>query len=220
MSDRQTGAFADDEGDRYFERNRSALFDADGDPLCRLLRLADVRPASILEIGASRGDRLAALAARYGCRVVGVEPSDNAVLEGRTAHQIEMHVGTMDAVPLDESFDVVLVNFVFHWVGRSDLLRSLAEVDRLVADGGHLGIGDFLPSGFNRTPYHHREGLWTFKQDYTAVFVGSGLYCPVASLAGPYGGRMPSGDSGPDERAGFTLLHKSLDGHYLRVDRQ
>lgn len=219
MGDQQTNAFAESEGDRYFMRNKSVAFDADSDPLCQLLRVAELRPTSILEIGASRGDRLAALANRHGCRVVGVEPSENAVLEGRSAHQIEMHVGTMSAVPLDEKFDVVLVNFVFHWVGRSDLLRSVAEVDRLVADGGHLGIGDFLPSGFTRTPYHHREGLWTFKQDYSALFEASGIYFRVATLTGRYGGRAPSAITSPAERAGFTLLLKSLDDHYLSVER-
>lgn len=218
MGDQQTNAFAAGEGDRYFERNRSAAFHLDVDPLCLLLRLTRLEPRSILEIGASRGDRVAALAARYGCRAVAVDPSSLAVDEGRATHSgVEFHVGSMNSVPIDETFDVVLVNFVLHWVGRADLLRSLAEIDRLVRDGGHLAVGDFLSSGFCRTPYHHREGLWTYKQDYPGAFAATGLYCRVASHAGRYGGEVPTGEAAPDDRAGFTLLHKSLTGHYLTV---
>lgn len=216
MTDRQTEEFARGEGDEYFERNRQGGFDLDTDPLGRLITAAGIHPASVAEIGASRGDRVAALTRRYGSAGVAVDPSRTAVEEGQRAHPgVEFHVGTMDAVPVDKAFDLVLVNFVFHWVGRADLLRSVAEVDRLVVDGGHLGIGDFLPPGPAKTPYHHREGLWTYKQDYPEVFVASGLYCRVLSMNGRYHGETPSGDVAPGHRAGFALLHKSLSGHYV-----
>ena len=218
MDDRQTEAFATSEGDEYFERNRRAVFDVGSDPLARLLDLTGVRPASVAEIGAARGDRVAALVQRYGCRGVAVDPSRAAVEDGRRSHpEVEFHVGTMDAVPVEGPFDVVVANFVFHWVGRGDLLRSMAEIDRLVADGGHLAIGDFLPSGLAKTSYHHREGLWTYKQDYAAAFVASGLYCRVASVSGRYRGAAPCGDVAPAERAGFAVLHKSLTGHYVEL---
>lgn len=216
VTDRQTEEFARGEGDEYFGRNRGTAFNLDADPLGRMIAAARIHPASVAEIGASRGDRVAALVQRYGSVGVAVDPSRTAVEEGRRAHpEVEFHVGTMDAVPVDRAFDLVLVNFVFHWVGRADLLRSVAEVDRLVVDGGHLGIGDFSPPGPAKNPYHHREGLWTYKQDYPGVFVASGLYCPVLSMNGRYHGETPSGDVAPDDRAGFALLHKSLSGHYV-----
>ncbi len=219
MGDRQTEAFAQSEGDAYFKRNRRISFDLDADPLSGLLRMAAIRPISVTEIGASRGDRVAAVARRYNCRAVAVDPSQAAVDEGRRAHpEVEFHVGTMDAVPMDEVFEVVLVNFVFHWVGRADLLRSVAEIDRLVADGGHLAVGDFLPPALARTPYHHRDGLWTYKQDYAEIFVASGLYCRVASIAGRYQGTVPSGEATPTDRASFTLLHKCLHCHYIDLE--
>lgn len=216
MGDHQTRAFSKSEGDRYFERNRKAVFNVNSDPLVRLLGAADLRPASIIEIGAARGDRLAGLARLYDCRAVAVDPSSAASEEGGRLHPwVDYRVGTMDALPVKEAFDLVLVNFVFHWVGRDDLLRSVAEVDRVVQENGHLAIGDFLPPGPVMTPYHHQEGLWTYKQDYSGIFLASGLYCLVASLAGRYGGTVPSGAAAPNERAGFSLLHKSVAGHYL-----
>jgi SAM-dependent methyltransferase len=220
VGDGQTTAFSSGEGDRYFERNRAAAtaYDVDSDPLVRLLSIADVAPGSVIEIGAASGHRVAALSDRWGCRAVAVDPSNAAVEEGRRRYpHVEFAVGTMDEVPIDDVFSLVVVSFVLHWVGRSLLLRSIAELDRLVADGGHLAIGDFLPAGFAKTPYKHQAGLWTFKQDYAEVFCSSGLYSRVASLVGEYGGEIPSGGADPAHRAGYFLLHKSLDTHYQQV---
>ena len=217
MSDRQETTFAAGEGDRYFGRNRAALeeFDVERDPIIRLVRDAGLEPRSIIEVGAAAGHRVAALADAFECRGVAVDPSSAAVEAGRLRYPgIELHVGAMDAVPVADEFDLVIVNFVFHWVARSLLLRSMAEVDRLTRDEGHVAIGDFMPAGLMRTPYHHSPGLWTFKQDYPAAFTASGIYCRVAVIAGEYGSRVPSRDPDPGNRVGYALLHKSLNGHY------
>jgi SAM-dependent methyltransferase len=216
----QDTAFSDGEGDRYFDRNREVLaaYDARVDPVAQCIRLAAVRPSSILEIGAAAGDRVAALAAELGASGHAVDPSVAAVENGRARHpDIVMSVATMDELPDVGPFDLVVVNFVFHWVDRALLLRSMSEVDRMVADGGHLLIGDFLPAGHTKTPYHHRPGLWTFKQRYSDVFTASGLYCRVVELSGEYGGAGPSGDGDPAHRMTTCLLHKSLVGHYQTV---
>jgi SAM-dependent methyltransferase len=219
----QAAAFSEGEGDRYFERNRSVIagYEAEADPIVQVLAISHLRPRSVLEIGASAGHRVATLVERYGCRGMAVDPSRAAVAEGRRAHpEVEFAVASMEDVPTDEEFDLVVVNFVFHWVDRSLLLRSVSEVDRLVVENGHLLIGDFLPSGPSKTPYHHQAGLWTFKQDYADLFVASGLYCRIVSVSGEYAGTVPSGSAAPGHRAAFTLLHKSLSGHYqtLQID--
>lgn len=210
-------AFLAGEGDRWFERNRPATetYDPDGDPLVRLVTLAGRVPTAVIEVGASAGYRVAALVERWGCRGVAVDPSEAAVAAGRRRFpQVAFAVGTMDRVPVDDAFDLVIVNFVFHWVARSVLLASMAEVDRLVADGGYLAIGDFLPFGQVRTPYRHQADLWTYKQDYGEVFCSSGLYCRLATVTGEHGGPVPSGEVDPMHRVAYSLLHKSLDGHY------
>ena len=221
MADPQATAFTAGEGDRYFERNAHLpdSYDPRADHVVRLLDSGGLTPASVIELGAATGHRVAALVERWGCRGVAVDPSAAATREGqRRFAEVEFVVGTLDAPSVSGAFDVVIVNFVFHWVGRSVLLSSVAAVDLLVADGGHLVIGDFLPAGFARTEYEHRLGLWTYKQDYADVFCSSGLYGRVASLAGRYGGAMPCGDAAPMDRASYTLLHKSLDGYYQSVD--
>jgi ubiquinone/menaquinone biosynthesis C-methylase UbiE len=127
------------EGDRWFERNHSALirFDAGGDLPLRLIDLYELRPEFVLEIGAANGFRLAAIHMRTGARVVAVEPSSKAILEGKASFPFVTFVrGVAHAIPLQERFDLVIVNFVFHWIDRANLFQSVAEVDRMVRDGG------------------------------------------------------------------------------------
>src|SRR4051812_29399517 len=83
----QDNLFMESEGDRWFERNRAALhgFDAASDWPLKLIDLYGLQPESVLEIGAASGFRLAALHSRSGARVVAVEPSAQAILEGKAS---------------------------------------------------------------------------------------------------------------------------------------
>ena len=110
----------------------------------------------------------------------------------------------------------MIVNFVFHWIDRENLLRSIAEVDRLVRDGGWLIIGDFLPSNRLQVRYHHLqdETVFTFKQNYADTFLASGLYHQVSLLTGDHAAKELEADVVEGERIGAWLLQKSLRGHY------
>lgn len=207
------------EGDQWFARNRQALeqFDPDADFPLRLMELYDLRPTSVLEIGAANGVRLAAIAAHYGARVVAVEPSSEATRCGRARFsQVTFVQGTACALPLSESFELIIVNFVFHWIDRANLLRSIAEIDRLLVDGGFLIIGDFYPSNMVKLQYHHlaEQEMFTFKQNYAATFIGSGLYHPVCLITGDHASHSLAGAVDEDERIGVWLLQKKLREHY------
>src|SRR6185503_4669641 len=192
MPHNQDEIFSAFEGDNYFARNEVALegFDPEHDLPLRLLTFYRLSPSSALEIGGANGCRLAVIAQRYGARVVGVDPSSKAIEAGKKRFpNIDFLQATAANVPLHEVFDLVIVNFVLHWIDRSTLLRSVAEIDRLIADGGFLLVGDFAPDNRLRVPYHHlaQEQVYTYKQDYSAVFVASGLYHTVCALTGRHG---------------------------------
>jgi len=217
--DEQRQAFELGEGDRYFERNRAALatYDGTADPVRRCLDAAGARPVSILEIGAATGTRVAALCAAFGAHGVAVEPSEAAVAEGRATHPgVEFHVATMDDLPDIGPFDLVIVNFVLHWVDRSLLLRTIAEIDRLLADGGYLVIGDFFPTNFLHVPYHHLadQSVGTFKQNYAAPFLASGIYHAVGMLTANHSAKGLFAVAEECERTGVWLLQKNLTAHY------
>lgn len=219
----QDNVFTNSEGDRWFARNRSALndFDAAADLPLRLLSLYDLRPECALEIGAANGFRLAEIHQRTGARVIAVEPSARAILEGKAAFPSVRFVrGAAHSIPLRQEFDLVIVNFVFHWIDRTNLFRSIAEVDRLVRDDGWLIIGDFHPMNRMQVRYHHlKDGnVFTFKQNYADTFLASGLYHSVCLLTGGHAGKRLEPAVGEEERIGASLLQKSLRGHFVATE--
>ena len=219
----QDSVFFDSEGDRWFARNRGALqaFDPGADLPLRLLSLYDLRPECVLEIGAANGFRLAEIQRRTGARAVAVEPSEQAIANGsKTFPSIQFIRGTAHSIPLEDTFDLVIVNFVFHWIDRSNLLLSVAETDRLVSDGGWLMIGDFYPANRLRVRYHHREDkkIFTFKQNYAETFLASGLYHSVASLTADHAAKKLNPAVAESERIGVWLLQKSLTEHFVATE--
>jgi SAM-dependent methyltransferase len=218
----QDKVFTLSEGDRWFERNRRALgeIDAEADLPLKLMSLYGLRPGRVLEIGAANGFRLAAIHEACGARVVAVELSLDAMLDGKARFpSVEFVRGAAASVPLRESFDLVIFNFVFHWIDRVNLLEAVTEADRLVRDGGFLMIGDFHPSNLLRVRYHHLEAprLHTYKQNYAATFLASGLYHPVCLMSAHHASKKPDAEAAEGERIGVWLLRKELKAHYLEV---
>ncbi len=215
----QDDIFARGEADRWFERNRERL-GSTPDTLTDLVRSAGITPRSIIELGAANGYRVAGLARTFGCRAMAVDLSAEAIADGRRRYpEVEFLHAPITGVPTVDCFDLVIVNFVLHWIDRRNLMRSVAEIDRLVADGGCLALGDFLPDNRTRTVYGHLPPgeVWTYKQDYPSVFCASGLYRVLAAAAGGHGTQVPSPGVPAGERVGFSLLEKSLQACYSHV---
>src|SRR5215472_6136959 len=187
----QDEVFLQSEGDRWLARNRDAISNPERlvtDHVIGTMTMMNLAPQSVLEIGASNGWRLHEIARRFGCRVTAVEPSKQAIQDGQAQFPAVQYVrGTASELPFDmeAQFDLVIVNFVFHWVDRSTLLRSVAEIDRVLADGGFLVIGDFYPLLPQRVRYHHlpEQDVWTYKQNYGDIFLASNLYQMIAFSA-------------------------------------
>lgn len=221
----QDEVFVQSEGDRWFDRNRAALhgFDPSADLPVRLLELYGLRPLSVLEVGAANGARLAAIHRITGARTLAVEPSAQAIRDGRSHFPSVTFVrGTADSVPLKDRYDLVIVNFVFHWIDRLTLLRSVAEVDRLVRDGGFLIVGDFQPANRLSVRYHHRtdHAVHTYKQNYAELFLAAGLYHPVALLTAHHSDKKLDAEAPEGERVGAWLLRKQMREHYVSSHRE
>lgn len=216
----QDAIFAAGEGDRWFRRNKDTLarFAPTEDLALEVLELYSLSPRRALEVGAANGFRLAAIAARYQATVVAVDLSSEALRDGyRQFPQVRFVRGAIHALPLRDPFDLVIVNFVFHWVDRFHLLRAVAEVDRVLQAGGFLLIGDFYPTNQLKVRYHHLAAseLYTYKQNYAATFLASGLYSPVCLLTGEHASRVLTGDTSEDTRVGVWLLRKRPAELYL-----
>jgi SAM-dependent methyltransferase len=224
----QDEVFLQSEGDRWLARNKTAILNPEhlvNDHVIRTMTMMNLAPRTVLEIGASNGWRLHEITRRFGCRVTAVEPSIEAIKDGQARYpSVQFLRGTASELPLDTKarFDLVIVNFVFHWVDRSTLLRSVAEIDRILPDGGFLLIGDFYPLLPQRVRYHHLpdQDVWTYKQNYGDIFLASNLYEMIASSSFDHATHVFRADVSPQDRAQVALLRKCLCGRYQSASPQ
>lgn len=214
--DKQKKGFVSGEADAWFHRNRDHLR-ADS-PLRDLTTGALAAHVSagarVLEIGCGQGDNLAALAARIPIEGHGIDPSQAAVAAGQAAYPaLHLVCATADALPYpDHHFDGVWFGFCLYLVDRELLARCVAEADRVLKDGGTLCIVDFDPGEPCRRPYHHAPGLWSYKMDYSALFLANPAYRLAAKLAASHTGLAWSPE--PQERIGVWICKKSLATAY------
>ena len=162
------------DADAYFARNREALtlgYAAD-DPVLRLLdNEMGVLPVAkrVLEVGCANGWRLAAIKARYpAVTCFGVELSQQALAASKAFPGITVNPGSLGggSVFATQDFDVAIVAFVFHWLNPGERLLAFRNLDGQLAPGGMLCLMDFLPKSPHSVPYHHREGVLTYKTNY------------------------------------------------------
>ena len=211
----QDDIFWNQEADNYFHRrNHSDRSDADrlqDDLPLELIRRNAITASPIAEIGAYNGFRLAEMNAESGCDATAFEPSSLAIEEGRRLYpQVQFIRNTSTALDAaDGDFNMVIIDFVLHWIDRSNLFRTIAEADRILAEDGWLIVGDVWTDAPHRTRYHHRPDMeiWTYKQDYAALFLSSNCYQEVD--------RMNRGalQRDPVPRC-CTLLQKTLHAGY------
>lgn len=222
----QDSVFFEGEGDRWFERNKEALGKPDKvDWPSHLIDLLKTKDSikTILELGCANGYRLAKLKMKMpeACRVVGVDASAEAVADGKKQFAgVEFHHGTLSDIPLREEFDLVIINFVLHWVDRSTLAHSIAQIDRVVRDGGTLILGDFLPDFPQRRNYHHLEGgnVFTYKQDYAKTFEALGFYREFIRISFDHGTHQMLASPGESSSRGVCVaLKKDVRGCYQEV---
>lgn len=178
----QKQAFLDSEGDAWWARNRDAVRYDKHDPVVRAVRDLPMEPASILEIGCANGGRLECLRQQTDARVAGVDPSNLALAEGRSRYpQVMLFRGTAEDLPLEMTgWDVVVFGFCLYLVDRGDLFKVAAEADRMLSANGYLIIYDFCPRDPWSLPYHHVEGIRSYKMDYSKLFTASPSYREVS----------------------------------------
>ena len=222
----QNDVFTTGEADAWFERNAhvmQARTDAERDPILKVLLQYGVRPAAVLEIGASNGYRMHLMDEVFGSQCTAIEPSVKAVEDGRSRFPgVKFDIGLASPLPYESAaFDCVIVCCVFCWIDRSVLLQGVAEADRVLKPGGHLIIGDFHPLRPERVRYHHRSDVevFTYKQDYAAIFRAANTYELLAAEVCEHGIFEPRPEIPPHDRFGVTLLRKELDRSYLTKDR-
>jgi len=211
---KQDDVFLSSEGDNWFNRNRTALSQKtrDTDEIISLIKFYSIRPRKVLEVGASNGYRLSYLNDMYQSEVYGVEPSEDAIRSGQIAYPfIKFQRATADSMKFeDHFFDLVIINFVFHWIDRDSLLWSCANIDKVLAWGGRLIIGDFHVPFYVKRKYHHitDQNIFTYKMPYKNIFLSTGIYKEIATVSYDHDAHVFTDSSSFQSTASITLLKK------------
>ena len=218
----QDNIFFNQEGDAWYNRNAKILGqNLENDFPLKLIKILNLKPVSVLEVGAANGYRLAEISNRFKSeKYVAIEPSQEAIKDGQKKFPfIQFRRGLMYDLPLQENeeFDLVIVNFVLHWISRNKLFRSVSELDRAIADGGYLILGDFLPDVKTKVKYHHlpEEEVYTYKQDYAEIFLSSGLYTRIAQLTYDHDTHSLDPDVIGEKRGVCSCLKKNMQNLYV-----
>jgi len=172
---KQSEIMMQSEADAWFGRNRDNL--GQSDPVSEAINSCSLLPTSVLEIGSANGWRLEKLQTRYGCDVIGIEPSMNACQKAR----VPTYQATADALPVrDGLFDLVIHGFELYLCDPADWLKIAAETDRVLMTGGHLVVHDFAPPFTFARRYKHRDDVLAYHFDFAQMWLSSPLYVIVA----------------------------------------
>jgi len=208
--EKQSDIWFEKEGDNWFTRNKEYL-GKKNDTALFVLDLYRIKPQKVLEIGCSNGFRLAAIHEKYGSVVSGVEPSVEALADGKKRYPHVKYIrGMAESFCSDEKYDLIIVNFVFHWIGRDALLKAVSNADSHLTEGGFLLLGDFGTENFLRRNYHHVKDkeMYTYKQRYQDMFVSSGSYREIARLTFNHDLNELSADTDSSNIGTMCLLKK------------
>ncbi len=187
----QSEVFSQGEGDSWFSRNQDYLLSQGADNsekfewVSWMAEQLKNQPKHIAELGCANGWRLNRLRQKYpDSQFYGLDASQAAIQDGLARYdKLSLKQGILHQLPWeDQSFDLIIVYSVFMWVDRTHLLASMAEIDRVLCEGGYLIVGDFMPDYPQRRLYHHlpTSNVYTYKQDYAKAFTSLGFYQEVA----------------------------------------
>jgi SAM-dependent methyltransferase len=226
----QSDIFFQGEGDAWFARNQQVLLNQSQpntqifDWVCWIREQLAVELHRVGELGCANGWRLQRLQSRYPeSEFYGVDASQSAIHAGQTLYPtLRLQQGVLHDLPWERDFfDLCIIYGVLCWIDRHQLAASIAEMDRVIRDGGYLILGDFLPDYPQRRNYHHlpESQVYTYKQDYAKCLTALGTYHEIARLT--YDHQLEKGlgfqaVASPD-RFSCVLLQKNLFQGYPDV---
>ena len=181
---RQENVFLEDEGDQWFLRNKDRIRT---DPVFDATTALDIKPEYVTEVGCGTGWRLSRYATNYKAHCFGIDPSQQAINTGRVAWDdlgLTPHItlrvagaarGLYGCTPAN----LLIFGFCLYLCDRGDLMKIVHDGDASLLDGGYLAIQDFDPEYAHKVPYHHREGLFSYKMNYAKLWLANPAYSLV-----------------------------------------
>ena len=209
--DLQRDIFLSGEGDAWFNRNKvdASLMDSQPDllyPLLCDLPLDDGLNSSVVEVGCGQGLRLKGLANKRGWKIMGLDPSVEAV-SAACQLGVDAQVGTAEKLPYpSHSIDLLIYGFCLYLCDRDDLFKITSEANRVLKDQSWLAIIDFWASCQQVNAYHHRQGISSYKDNLPAMFTWHPSYIVTDHCVRHHASASYTDDL--QELVGATILRK------------
>jgi hypothetical protein len=102
---------------------------------------------------------------------------------------------------------MIIFGFCLYLCDRKDLFKIALEADRCLSDNGFMVILDFYPPFPYKNSYSHKEGIFSYKMDYSKLFSWNPVYNEIYNLIFSHSGF--SERIIPDEKIAVTILNKS-----------
>jgi SAM-dependent methyltransferase len=171
----QAEIFLHDEGNAWLERNRAKL--GEHDMVSHAMEQLNIRPRLAVEIGSANGWRLANIREKYGCDVIGVEPSRIGCDESRARGILTYQAAADHPMVPPGSADLLIYGFCLYLADPEDWFRIVMQGDRILKLGGHLIIHDFAAVDYPfARPYKHCEGVTAYHVDFAKFWEANPLY--------------------------------------------
>jgi SAM-dependent methyltransferase len=176
----QEAKFVKSEGDAWFFRNKDKPY---VDHLGHAVRNCglDLAHVDILEIGCGRGDGIGHVQPKTDGVCIGIDPSHQAILYAHNRYPgVDFRHGSARSLPAGHDFDIIIYSFCLYLCDREDLIQIVSEGDDALRDkDSRLIIQDFDPEYPHKVPYHHVPGLFSYKMDYSKLWLADPAYSLV-----------------------------------------
>jgi ubiquinone/menaquinone biosynthesis C-methylase UbiE len=206
------------EADAWFDRNKDHVLnhDRESDPVISLFREYNIVSGKVLEIGSSAGHRLNSIHGEFNnMEGYGLDPSGKAIEYGREHFgSLHLSIGTADSMPYEDSlFDIVIIGFVLYVIDRELLYKVIAEIDRVLKNGGMLVVIDFFSEAPIKNYYNHISEFetYSFKQNYENLFLSSHLYHLMDKSTRSHLGNRKDVSGDYYDKYCISLLRKDLE---------
>jgi SAM-dependent methyltransferase len=199
----QSKAFLNQEGNEWYWRNKDKPYVAEEDEVFKFVRA--LSKGDILEFGSGRGHRLGAIRPLVNS-CVGIDPSTDAIKASRAKYpDVQFIRGTAVYQYLQKDFDVVIYGFCLYLCDPADLFRIVQKGDEALRNGGYLMIHDFDGGHPHKVKYHHLDGIFSHKMDWSNLWLSNPAYTLVSKVK-------------PDDDTALWILRKDIkDGWPLET---
>lgn len=203
----QENIFLSSEADAWFERNKLGIAEksSEDDKIFQSIQyffpngLTDKR---VLEIGCANGYRLRWLKQLLNAEILGVEPSQVAVDEGKQSyllHEEEIRVATASQFFINNTaqFDLIIFGHSLYLIDPDVYSEIVHGVMKALNSQGYIFIYDF-DSPAQRQVYHHRDGIYSYKMPFAELFTWHPQFKMLFKSMESHGGGISVGNCKED----------------------